>query len=301
VFSIDYNQRDKEGKKAIKVGIVGNLALTIFNILIGLISGSFALIVEGFHTLSDIATTIIAYIGFRIGQKPADKEHPYGHGAAEALAGLIIMLFLAFLSFEIISQGIDRLFFNKNVYKVEYLAGVMALLGIFVNFIMSNYIAKIGRNINSSAIIADSKHQQTDIFSSIAILVSVILSNIGIRFIDSLIGLIIGVLILKTAFTIGRDNINNIMGKLPSQDILNQIEEIAKSIDNVYGVHNVKVNYFGSYATLDLHVDLNPDLTLKESHKIIHEIQQCIIDNIDIIQYVTAHACPYGDQYYLDD
>jgi cation diffusion facilitator family transporter len=301
VFSIDYNERNKEGKKAIKVAIVGNLALTLFNILIGVISGSFALIVEGFHTLSDIATTIIAYVGFRIGQKPADKEHPFGHGAAEALAGLIIVLFLAFLSFEIITQGINRLFFDKNIYKVEYLAGVMALVGIFVNLLISNYISKIGRKINSPAIIADSKHQQTDIFSSIAILISVILSNLGITFIDSLTGLIIGGLILKTAFTLGKDNIDNIMGKLPSQDILIQIEETAKSIDNVYEVHNVKVNYFGSYATLDLHVDLNPDLTLKESHKIIHETQTKIIENIDIIKYVTAHACPYGDKYCLDD
>ncbi|MDR2873176.1 MAG: cation diffusion facilitator family transporter [Methanobrevibacter sp.] len=301
MFSIDYNERNKEGKKAIKVAIVGNLALTLFNILIGVISGSFALIVEGFHTLSDIATTIIAYVGFRIGQKPADKEHPFGHGAAEALAGLIIVLFLAFLSFEIITQGINRLFFDKNIYKVEYLAGVMALVGIFVNLLISNYISKIGRKINSPAIIADSKHQQTDIFSSIAILISVILSNLGITFIDSLTGLIIGGLILKTAFTLGKDNIDNIMGKLPSQDILIQIEETAKSIDNVYEVHNVKVNYFGSYATLDLHVDLNPDLTLKESHKIIHETQTKIIENIDIIKYVTAHACPYGDKYCLDD
>lgn len=301
MFSIDYNERNKEGKKAIKVAIVGNLALILFNILIGVISGSFALIVEGFHTLSDIATTIIAYVGFRIGQKPADKEHPFGHGAAEALAGLIIVLFLAFLSFEIITQGINRLFFDKNIYKVEYLAGVMALVGIFVNLLISNYISKIGRKINSPAIIADSKHQQTDIFSSIAILISVILSNLGITFIDSLTGLIIGGLILKTAFTLGKDNIDNIMGKLPSQDILIQIEETAKSIDNVYEVHNVKVNYFGSYATLDLHVDLNPDLTLKDSHKIIHETQAKIIENIDIIKYVTAHACPYGDKYCLDD
>jgi cation diffusion facilitator family transporter len=297
VFTINHDDRNKEGKKAIKVGIISNLLLTILNILIGFISGSFALLVEGLHTFSDIATTIIAYIGFRAGQKPADYEHPLGHGRAESISGLVIVIFLAFLSYEIISQGIDRLFFEKHFEKLSYLAGLMALIGIFINFLISNYILKIGERINSPAIVADSKHQKTDVYSSIAILAGVILSNLGLGFLDPLIGLIIGVLILKTAFTLGRDNINNIMGKIPSQDILNQVEEISKSIDNVHGVHNIKINYFGSYAILDIHLDLNPDLSLKESHKIVHQTQNELKENIDIIKDVTAHACPFNEEY----
>ncbi|GAA5819449.1 MAG: cation transporter [Methanobrevibacter sp. CfCl-M3] len=289
--------RNKEGKKAIKVGILANIFLTILNIFIGFVSGSFALIVEGLHTLSDITTTLIAYIGFRVGQKPADYEHPFGHGRAESIVGLVIVLFLAFLSYEILTQGVYRLFFERNFGKQSYLAGLMALIGIFVNLAISNYIFRIGKKINSPAIIADSKHQKTDVFSSIAILISVILSNLGFEFLDPLVGLTIGVLILKTAFTLGKDNINNIMGKIPSQDILDQIEDVTNSIDGVYGVHNIKINYFGSYATLDIHVDLNPDLSLKDSHKIIHKTQDKLKKEVNIIQDVTAHACPFGEEY----
>ncbi|MDR2624419.1 MAG: cation diffusion facilitator family transporter [Methanobrevibacter sp.] len=294
---MDYDERNKEGKKAIKVGIVGNLFLTTLNILVGLITGSFALVVEGLHTFSDIATTIIAYIGFRVGQKPADYEHPLGHGRAESIAGLVIVLFLAFLSYEIISQGIEKLFFEEHFKKLSYLAGLMALIGIFINLTISNYVLKIGKRVNSPAIIADGKHQKTDVFSSIAILMGVISSNLGFGFLDPLIGLIIGVLILKTAFTLGKDNINNIMGKIPSEDLLNQVKEVTKSIDDVHGVHNIKINYFGSYATLDIHIDLNPDLTLKESHKIVHQTQDKLKKDIDIIQDVTAHACPFDEEY----
>lgn len=95
---INYIKRDKEGKKAATVGIVGNIFLTTFNIIIGIISGSFALVAEGAHTLSDIATSFIAYIGFKIGQKPPDSEHPLGHGRAEAIAGLVIVIFLTFIN-----------------------------------------------------------------------------------------------------------------------------------------------------------------------------------------------------------
>ena len=90
--------REKGGKKAAIVAIVANTILTILNVAVGIMSGSYALISEGGHTLSDITTSIIAYVGFKIGQKPADKEHPLGHGRAEAISGLVIVLFLTMVA-----------------------------------------------------------------------------------------------------------------------------------------------------------------------------------------------------------
>ncbi len=262
-----------------------------------MISGSFALVAEGAHTLSDIATSIIAYIGFKIGQKPPDSEHPLGHGRAEAIAGLIIVIFLALISYEILRAAIDKLFFGGPIGVPSYLAAVMALFGIIINIIMSKYIINIGKNINSPAIVADGKHQQMDIFSCIAILISVILSQFGYTFLDPVVGLIIGLFILKAAFEVGKDNINNIMGKLPSRELINNIEKIANSIDGVYGVHSIRVNYFGSYATLALHVDFNPDLSLREAHNIAHQVQDKLTEKIGIVKLVIAHACPYGEEY----
>ncbi|WP_067258697.1 cation diffusion facilitator family transporter [Methanobrevibacter cuticularis] len=296
---MDYALRNKEGTKAAFAGIIGNIILTIFNISIGMISGSFALIAEGAHTLSDVATSIIAYIGFKIGQKPADAEHPLGHGRAEAISGLIIVIFLAFVAYEIITGAIDKLLFKELLEPPTYLAGVMAAIGIVANLIITKYQTKIGNSINSPAIIADAKHQKTDIFSCIAILISVIIAQFGYTFLDPLVGLIIGVFILKVAYNVGKDNINNIMGKIPSKDLINDIKRVATDIDGVYGVHNIKLNYFGSYATLALHVEVDPNLSLKESHDLIHYTQNQITKEIDIIQLVIAHACPFGEKYEL--
>ena len=173
----------------------------------------------------------------------------------------------------------------------------MALFGIIINIIMSRYIINLGGRINSPAIIADGKHQQMDIFSCAAILISVILSQFGYVFLDPLVGFIIGLFILKAAYNVGKDNINNIMGKLPSEKLIDEIKDISKSVDGVYGVHNIRVNYFGSYATLSLHVDVDSDISLKESHKIAHQVQNNLTDKITIIQLVVAHACPYGTDY----
>jgi len=276
---------------------VGNIFLTTFNIVIGIISGSFALVAEGAHTLSDIATSVIAYIGFKIGQKPPDSKHPLGHGRAEAIAGLVIVIFLTIIAYEILSVAIGKLFFREIDIVPTYLAGIMALFGIIINIIMSRYIMNLGKRINSPAIIADGKHQQMDIFSCIAILFSVILSQFGYTFLDPLVGFVIGLFVLKAAYNVGKDNINNIMGKLPSKELIDEIKEIANSVDGVYGIHSVRVNYFGSYATLAIHVDVDPDLSLKESHKIVHQVQNKLTDKISIVQLVIAHACPYDADY----
>ena len=101
--------RSKAGKKAAIVAIIANCFLTTFNIIIGFMSGSYALISEGAHTLSDIITTIVAYAGFKIGQKPADEEHPIGHGRAEAISGLIIVIFLVIVAWEIMQGAIEKI------------------------------------------------------------------------------------------------------------------------------------------------------------------------------------------------
>lgn len=293
--------RNKGGKKAATVAIVANCFLTIFNIIIGITSGSYALISEGAHTLSDVATTIIAYAGFKIGQKPADKEHPIGHGRAEAISGLIIVLFLAMVAYEIITGAFNKII-NPSLIRIpDTLAALMATLGIFVNYAVSNYIIKIGKEINSPAIVADGKHQRTDIFSSIAVLVGVVVSNMGYPILDPIIGFVIGLLILKTAYEIGKENIDNIMGKIPSERLINKIKRVAdNSSPHAQNAHNIKVDYLGSYATATLHIEMDGNMTLDESHKIVHVIQNNIIEEIPEIKFVIVHACPIGLSYNHD-
>lgn len=289
--------RSKEGTKASIVAIIANCILTALNITVGLMSGSYALVSEGAHTLSDVATSVIALIGFRAGQKPADEEHPLGHGRAEAISGLIIVLFLAMVSYEIITGAIAKLMYPKLITVPDTLAALMAIFGIFVNFSISEYIIRVGKKIKSPAIVADGKHQRTDIFSSVAILIGVVISNIGYPILDPIIGFVIGLIILKTAYEIGKENIDNIMGKVPSHDIENRVRRIANRTPNAQGAHNIKVDYLGSYATVYLHVQMDGDLTLTETHEIVHKIENSILKNIPEVKYVMVHACPIGVEY----
>lgn len=290
--------RSKGGKKAATVAIVSNCFLTVFNIAIGLMSGSYALVSEGGHTLSDVATSVIAYIGFRIGQKPADDEHPLGHGRAEAISGLVIVLFLAMVAYEIMSGAVEKLLNPSLITTPDIYAALMAVFGIFTNYSISEYIIKIGKEIRSPAIVADGKHQKTDIFSSVAVLVGVVVSNMGYPILDPIIGFVIGILILKTAYEIGKENIDNIMGKVPDEKFINKINRIAtKSSPHVYNAHDIKVDYLGSYATVTLHIQLDGDMSLEEAHKIVHLVQNNITKKMPEVKYVMVHACPIGVEY----
>lgn len=289
--------RQKGGKKAVLIAITANCIMTVLNIAVGMLSGSYALVSEGAHTFSDVTTSLIAYLGFYTGQKPADAEHPFGHGRAEAISGLIIVIFLVVIAWEIMRGAVTNIL-NPSLIRVpDVYAAIMAVVGIFVNLFVSNRIIQIGREINSPAIVADGKHQRTDIFSSIAILVGVIVSNMGLPILDPIVGFVIGILILKTAGEILIENVNNIMGKLPSNEIIDDIKSIAESTPNVQNAHNIKVDYLGAYATVILHVELDGNMILKDSHKIAHEVENKIVDEMPEIKYALVHTCPIGAKY----
>ncbi len=294
VLSLDTVEREKRGKKAIIVSISGNAALVILNFIVGTLSGSTALVAESAHTFSDIFTSAIAFIGFKIGLKPADVEHPYGYGRAESLAGLLTVIFLLIISYELLWDVYKKLLLGSGLAPPDWTAAIMALVGIAVNFTMTNYMTKTGRKINSPAIIADAKHQRVDILTCIAIFVGVVGSQLGLPILDPLVALLIVVLVLKTAFEVARDNVNNILGKVPSDDILTSIKAAALSVEGTSGIHDIKINYVGPYASVDLHIEVDPNLSLIEAHGISTQVEKTIIKQVDIVTIVNVHVCLTG-------
>ena len=285
------NRRNKAGKKAAIIAITTNFLLTILNITVGYLGGSYALIAEGIHTLSDVIASIIAYIGFKMGQKPADEDHPLGHGRAEPVAGLIIVLFLTIVGYEIIDTAKDKILNPSLIHVPDIYVAIMAVFGIIFNYAMSKYIIRIGKEINSPAIVADGQHQKTDIYSSVAIVIGVIVANSGFSMLDPIIGMIIGLLILKTAFTLAKENLNSILGKIPDKNIIKKIENATVKIPGAYEPHDIKVDNYGPYYIVNLHIKVDGNITVNEAHKIVYAVEENIL-NIDNIKAVSAHACP---------
>lgn len=288
--------REKRGKKAAIVAIVANCFLTVLNIGAGMFSGSSAFFSEGAHTLSDIIATVIAYAGFRISQKPADYRHPMGYARVEALCGLVIVAFLAVISWEILEKALKQILSNHYTVPNIHVA-IVAVIGIIVNLLVSRYIIKIGHDIRSPAITADGEHQKADVFTSVAILVDIFASNIGFPILDPIISIVIALLIIRTAIKLFIENVNYIIGRIPSDDFIDQIEAAANSVPHAQNAHAIKVNNLGPYSTVSLHISLEDDMVLRDSHRIAHEVQDKIMSEIPSIKYVTVHTCPLGEEY----
>lgn len=289
-------ERERTGRNASTVAILGNILLTIFNFFVGIISGSSALVAESAHTLSDVLTSIIAFIGFKIGMKPADRDHQYGHGRAEPLVGLLIVVFLLVVVYEILSSVYVKLTSGAVLVAPERIAAVMALIGIVVNLIMTNYLLRAGKRINSPAIIADGQHQKVDVFSCAAIFAGVVGSQLGYPFLDPLVAFFIALMIIKTAFELGRDNVNILMGKLPSESILEEVEIAASKVKEVKGVHSVKINPMGPYSSAELHIEVDGELKLKDAHEIAHNVEERIINDVSAIKMAIIHVCPTEEE-----
>jgi cation diffusion facilitator family transporter len=293
---LDSREREKLGRNAIIVGISGNAILAIFNFIIGTFSGSTALIAESAHTFADILDSSIAFIGFKIGLRPPDTEHPYGYGRAESLSVLISLIFLVFIAYELLLDVYSKLLLGTALTPPNFTAALMALVGIIVNYTMTTYMTRVGHEINSPAITSDAKHQRVDIFTCVAIFIGVIGSHLGVPFLDPLVALIIVVLVLRTAFEVARDNINNIIGKVPSDHLLQNIEVAALSVEGVSGAHSIKINYLGPYATVDIHIEVEPNLTVVEAHKISIQVEKKIIEQVEIVTIVNVHVCITGEK-----
>ena len=293
IFMDTVNNRASIGRKASIVAIFGNILLTIFNFIVGTLSGSTALIAEAAHTLSDVITSVLAFIGFKIGMRPADDEHQYGHGRAEPIVGLVIVVFLVVVAYEILSDVYFKLLMGESLPAPDWIAAVMALIGIIVNYTMTTYLIRSGNKINSPALIADGQHQKVDIFSCGAVLVGVIGAQLGFTILDPIVAIFIAMMVIRTAFIVARDNINTLMGKIPSEKILDEISTVAMAVDDVKGVHEVRVNNMGPYASAELHIELDANLNLRESHKISHEVEKQIINNVGPIKMAIVHTCPF--------
>ena len=208
--------------------------------------------------------------------------------------GLAIVFFLVIVAFEIFSQVYTKIM-TPNLSSPSYLAAVMAFAGIGVNFVLTSYSMKVGRKIMSPAIIADAHHQKVDIFACAAILVGTLGSKMGFPILDPIVAFFIGLMILKTAWDVFKENVNNIMGKVPSEKILTDIKSAALSVPGVCGAHNIRINYMGPCASTELHIEVGGDMELRKAHKLSDEVEKSIVESVDVVTLATVHVCPVGE------
>jgi len=271
------------------VSIIVNSALFVLKFLAGISTGSIAIIADAWHTLSDSLTSVVVVVGIKISSKPADKEHPFGHGRAELIAALIIGVLLSVVAFNFILEGVQRLRTQLPV-SYSHFAVIATIISVLVKEGMAQYAFTIARRTGSKSLKADGWHHRSDAISSVVILAGIYLGK-TIWWIDGTLGIVVAFLIFYAAYEILKDAMNTMMGEIPDRGLIEQVETICKgeTLLDVFP-HHYHIHRYGSHTELTFHIKLPDGLSLYDSHEIATRIELRILDEMDVVS--TIHMEP---------
>ena len=284
--------RPDQSKMAARAGwisILVNVVLFGLKYWAGIASGSVAIIADAWHTLSDSITSIIVVISIGISSRPADEEHPFGHGRAEIMAATIIGVLLAVIAVEFFIESLQRLV-QREAADYGTLAIVITAISVLAKEGLARYSIIVGEKSGSRSIKADAWHHRSDAISSLVILAGIFLNKI-IWWIDGAMGILVTLLILHAAYGILKDVFNAFLGEKPDKDILNKINDICRNhYDSVVYPHHIHVHHYGAHTEMTLHIKLDKNLSLEEAHHITTMIEDDIRTDLDI--EATIHTEP---------
>ncbi|CCU79768.1 Cobalt-zinc-cadmium resistance protein [Halanaerobium saccharolyticum subsp. saccharolyticum DSM 6643] len=285
------NMRYQQGKKISIISLLSNTLLALLKISIGFFANSKALIADGFHSVSDMASTIIVMASIKFSETPADKNHPYGHEKAEAL-GTNILAVILILTAVFLGRDAILTIMSGNIAEPGSWALFAAFISIIVKELLYRFTIKIGEEINSRGLIADAHHHRSDAFSSIAALIGIGGAKLGFRFLDPLAGLVVAFLILKVGYEIMRDTSYELMDGRPAKGKINEIRELAAAINGVIEIHDIKLRSYGPNYIVDLKIVVEDQLSVVEGHNIACRVENEIINNSEDVKDVMVHVDP---------
>ncbi|MFC2114142.1 cation diffusion facilitator family transporter [Bacteroidota bacterium] len=271
------------------ISIIFNSLLFILKYWAGIVSGSVALIADAWHTLSDSLTSLIVIIGSKVSSKPADKEHPFGHGRAELVAAVIIGVLLAVVAFEFVLQSITKLRTHESAHYGT-IAIVVTIISIVVKEAMAQYAFWAGKRSNAKSIKADAWHHRSDAISSIVILVGIFFAK-KYWWMDGVLGILVALLICYAVYEIMKDTVSALLGEKPDDQTIEKIMKIAKSTTN-YDIkpHHLQLHHYGNHSEITMHIHLPSDMNLEKAHYIATAIEENIESELGIC--ATLHMEP---------
>ncbi len=276
--------------RATLINILGNTALLALKLVAGLLSGSIALISDAINSLNDIVSSIATFICVRISNKKADEGHPFGHGRAEPVAGMIIAILAGILGFEILRESVKRAFTDVHP-EIGLFALSVPVITIVVKAGMSVYFRRVGREINSPALKATALDSLMDIFVSGAVLFGVVGVRFGAPLLDPLAGVIISFWIIYTGYSIGMENIDYLMGKAPEPWLMKEIKERALAVKGVKAINTVRAHYVGNFIHVEIHIEVDKNLSTLDSHAIGEDVERSV-GEIRAIEKAFIHVDP---------
>ncbi len=289
---------NEETKKIIRklsvVSIVGNFLLSVFKIFAGSIGNSGAMLSDAIHSISDVFTTLIAYLGVKISNRKPDKAHPYGHERLECVASLVLGIILLLVALGIGWQGLENII-SGNYATLEIpsiIALIAAIVSIAAKEAMYWYTIYYAKKIHSDAFRADAWHHRSDAFSSVGSLLGIGGAMLGFTVLDSVASVVICLFILKVVYDILKDSLSKMLDTACSEEFEEELKEFILAQDGVDTIDRLHTRMFGSKVYVDLELSMDGGKTLKESHDIGMGVHFGVEEHFPNVKHVMIHINP---------
>jgi len=288
--------RYKEVKRVTLVGTAVDLFLGVAKIVGGYMATSQALIADGVHSLSDLATDIIVLYAAKHSRREADAEHPYGHARIETLATVALGISLVLVSIGIGFDAIDRLFNIDRLLVPTVLAIYIALVSVVAKEFIYHYSMRIARKYRSAMLEANAWHSRTDAISSVIVVIGVLGSMAGLNYLDAIAAVGVAVMIAKVGWDLTFQSLRELIDTGLEPERVELIRTTIMDVNGVQALHILRTRRMGSDALVDVHIQVNPSLSVSEGHHISEQVRGCVIHRINEVSDVMVHIDPEDDE-----
>lgn len=279
-------------EKAARLSIISNSSLIILKLITGLLTGSVSIISEAIHSTMDLIAAIVAYFSVKISNKPADENHPYGHGKVENISGVIEALLILVASVWIIAESIKKLLHPEEVKSVG--AGfIIMFVSAFINYLVSKKLYKVAKQEDSLALEADALHLKADVYTSLGVGAGLLLIWIThIYYLDPFVAIAVAVFILKEAFELLMSAFNPLLDVKLSDEDISIIKNTLKNYNEIYcDFHDLRTRKSGKIKYIDLHLVFPGNTSVEDAHNLCDEIEKQLeksIKNADVLVHIEA-------------
>lgn len=268
--------RKKYGALSGGVGIVCNIILFLIKLMTGIISASISVVADAFNNLSDAASSIITIIGFKLADKPADNDHPYGHGRYEYLSGLLIAFLIIMTAIELLKSSVDKII-NQEAVEFSYFSVIVLVFSICLKMWMALFNKKIGKKLNASAMLATATDSLSDCIATGAVLLSLIIGYIFNINIDGYAGALVALFVFKAGIDAANDTLQPLLGQAPDPEFVKSLEEDILKEEKIEGIHDLHIHDYGpGRVVVSLHAEIPAEMNVMEAHDVIDNTEDRI-------------------------
>lgn len=281
------------------VGILCNVLLFGVKLLIGLAMHSIAVMADAFNNLSDAASSIISFVGVKMASKPADEEHPFGHGRMEYIAAFIVAFLVIQVGFSFLKSSIGKIR-NPEEMVFELLPFLILVLSVAVKLWMGLFNRRLGKRIDSKVMLAAAADSFGDVLTTSVTIAAILISRfIGFN-VDAYAGIIVSLIVMWAGVGIAKDTLEPLIGEAVDPELYEQITELVKSYDGIEGTHDLVVHNYGPNQSMaSIHAEVPRDVDIEDSHEIIDRIEREVSKRLGIFLVIHMDPVEVRDEYIL--